>query len=39
MARRHKNAVVVALADKLARTAGAVLCHGKTFGIAVSAIA
>jgi len=39
MARRHKNAVVVALANKLARIAWAVLCYGKTFGIAVSAVA
>jgi transposase len=39
MARRHKNAVVVALANKLARIAWAVLCHGKTFAIAEAAIA
>jgi hypothetical protein len=35
----HKNAVVVALANKLARIAWAVLRHGETFGIAVSASA
>jgi hypothetical protein len=39
MARRHKNAVVVALANKLARIAWAVLCHGTTFAIAEAAIA
>jgi hypothetical protein len=30
---------VVALANKLARMAWVMLCHGKTFDIAVSAIA
>ena len=39
MARMHKNAAVVALANKLARMAWAVIRHGKTFSIAVSATA
>jgi transposase len=39
MARVHKNAAVVALANKLARMAWAVLRHGKTFHFAVSATA
>lgn len=39
MARMHKNAAVVALANKLARMAWAVLRHGTTFGIDVSATA
>jgi transposase len=38
-ARMHKNAAVVALANKLARMAWAVLRHAKTFSIAVSATA
>ena len=33
MARMHKNAVVVALANKLARMAWAVIRQGKTFSI------
>lgn len=36
MARMHKNAAVVALANRLARIAWAVLRHGKTFSIEVS---
>jgi transposase len=39
IARMHKNAAVVALANKLARMAWAVMRHGKTFSIAVSATA
>jgi transposase len=39
MTRMHKNAVVVALANKLARLAWAVLRHGETFRFAVSAAA
>ena len=39
MARMHKNAAVVALANKLARMAWAVIRDGKTFSIAVSATA
>jgi transposase len=39
MARMHKNAAVVALANKLARIAWAVIRHGKTFSMAVSATA
>ncbi len=39
MARMHKNAAVVALANKLARMAWAVLRHGETFRFAVSATA
>jgi transposase len=37
MARMHKNAVVVALANKLARMAWSVIRHGKSFSIAGSA--
>jgi transposase len=39
MARRHKNTVVVAPANELAHMAWVMLCHWKTFDIAVSAIA
>jgi transposase len=39
LARMHKNAVVVALANKLARMAWAVIRQGKTFNIAGSALA
>jgi transposase len=39
IARMHKNAAVVALANKLARIAWAVLRHGKTFSIEVSTTA
>ena len=39
MTRMHKNAVVVALANKLARLAWAVLRHGEMFRFAVSAAA
>jgi transposase len=39
MARMHKNAAVVALANKLARIAWAVIRHAKTFSIAVPAVA
>ena len=39
MARMHKNAAVVALANKLARMAWAVIRQCKTFSIAVSATA
>jgi hypothetical protein len=39
MARMHKNAAVVALANKLARMVWAVIRQGKTFSIAVSATA
>ena len=39
MARRHKNATVVALANKLARMAWAVLRHNETFRINVSVVA
>jgi transposase len=38
LAGMHKNAAVVALANKLARTAWAVIRHGKTFSIAGSAL-
>lgn len=38
-ARMHKNAVVVALANKLARMAWAVLHHGEKFAIGVSVMA
>lgn len=38
-ARMHKNAVVVALANKLARMAWAVLRHGKSFRIDIAAAA
>jgi transposase len=37
MTRMHKNAAVVALANKLARMAWAVLRHNETFRFAVSA--
>jgi hypothetical protein len=36
MARVHKNAAVVAPANKLARIAWAVLRHGETFNAAVA---
>jgi transposase len=39
LARMHKNAAVVALANKLARIAWAVMRQGKTFSIAGSALA
>lgn len=39
IARMHKNAAVVALANKLARIAWAVLRHGETFSIEVSTTA
>jgi transposase len=39
IARMHKNVAVVALANKLARIAWAVLRHGKTFGIEASTTA
>jgi transposase len=39
LARMHKNAAVVALANKLARMAWAVIRQGKTFNIAGSALA
>ena len=39
MTRMHKNAAVVALANKLARIAWAVIRHGRTFSMAVSATA
>src|SRR5262249_21717036 len=39
MARMHKNAAVVALANKLARMAWAVLRHNETFRINVSVVA
>jgi hypothetical protein len=39
MARMHKNAAVVALANKLARIAWAVLRHGETFSIELSTTA
>ena len=39
MARMHKNAAVVALANKLARMAWAVLRHGEAFRINASAAA
>ena len=39
MARMHKNAAVVVLANKLARIAWAVIRHGRTFSMAVSATA
>ncbi len=37
--RMHKNAAVVALANKLARIAWAVLRHGATFSVEVSTTA
>jgi transposase len=39
LARMHKNAAVVALANKLARIAWAIIRQGKTFSIAGSALA
>jgi hypothetical protein len=39
MTRMHKKAAVVALANRLARIAWAVIRHGKTFSMAVSATA
>ena len=39
IARMHKNAAVVALANKLARIAWAVLRHGESFSIALSTTA
>jgi transposase len=39
MTRMHKNAVVVALANKLARIAWAVLRHGEMFRFAVATAA
>ncbi len=39
MVRMHKNAAVVALANKLARMAWAVLHHGEKFAMGVSVMA